>query len=246
MNGAPRSAASIVELAPGVSALASGLLWLHATRTIVAADVHFAYEDVIGGALPMWSTPEITATLLAAARRMKAEEIVLLGDVIHGSRMSDGAACAVRESLDGLRAAAQLTLVAGNHEGRSRGASILGETVEFARRDGWLLLHGDKSVGGERCIIGHLHPSLGLGGGMSAPAFLASPRLVVVPAMTPYSRGLDVFSNACMHALAPFGIESRRELQVVVAAGDLLYPFGALSQIRTLMRDYSARRRSSM
>jgi metallophosphoesterase superfamily enzyme len=243
MNSAPRAAASIVELLPGVSALAPGLLWLRATRTIVAADVHFAYEDVIGGALPMWSTPEITATLLTAAQRMNAAEVVLLGDVIHGSRMSEGAARAVRECLDGLRAVAQLTLVAGNHEGRSRGASILGDTVEFAQRDGWLLLHGDKppllchaeSAEG-RCIIGHLHPSLGLGGGTSAPAFLASPRLVVVPAMTPYSRGLDVFSTACLNAVAPFGIESRGELQVVVAAGDLLYPFGSLSHIRTAMR----------
>lgn len=240
MNGAPRAAASVVELVPGVSALPSGLLWLHAARTLVAADVHFGYEDVIGGALPMWSTPEITGTLLAAARRMEAAEIVLLGDVIHGSRMNEGAARAVRESLDALRTAAQLTLVAGNHEGRSRGASILGDTVEFVQRDGWLLLHGDKPVEGERRIIGHLHPSFGLGGGMSAPAFLASPRLVVVPAMTPYSRGLDVFSNACMNALVPFGIESRRELHVVVAAGDLLYPFGALSAC------YFACRRSSM
>jgi metallophosphoesterase superfamily enzyme len=211
-------------------------LWLRATRSIVAADVHFAYEDVIGAALPMWSLPEITGTLLAASQRMNAAEIVLLGDVIHGSRMSEGAARAVRESLDALRAAAQLTLVAGNHEGRSRGASILGDTVEFAQRDGWLLLHGDKSVEAERRIIGHLHPSLGLGGGMSAPAFLASPRLVVVPAMTPYSRGLDVFSNACLNALAAFGIQSRRELQVVVAAGNLLYPFGALSKMRTAMK----------
>src|SRR5581483_362552 len=46
MNSAPRAAASIVGLLPGVSALAPGLLWLRATRTIVAADVHFAYEDV--------------------------------------------------------------------------------------------------------------------------------------------------------------------------------------------------------
>jgi metallophosphoesterase superfamily enzyme len=244
MNGAPRARASIVELLPGVSALPSGVLWLHGSRTLVAADVHLAYEDVIGGALPMWSTPEITGTLSAAARRMNAAEIVLLGDVIHGSRMSEGAARAVRESLDGLRGLVQLTLVAGNHEGRSRGAAILGDTVEFAERDGWLLLHGDKPPchserfegRAPRCIIGHLHPSLGLGGGMTAPAFLSSPDLVVVPAMTPYSRGLDVFSGACLSALAPFGIESRGDLQVVVAAGNLLYPFGTLSRIRAAMR----------
>ncbi|HKU68403.1 MAG TPA: hypothetical protein VJP85_11560 [Candidatus Baltobacteraceae bacterium] len=233
MNNAPQQASRIVELLPGVSAVAPGVLWLHASRAIVAADAHLAYEDVIGGVLPTWSTTEIIAALRAAAQRMNAREIVLLGDVIHASRMSEGAARAVREGLDTLRGAARLTLVAGNHEGRSRGASILGDTIESAERDGWKLLHGDKPSL-EPCIIGHLHPSLRLGGGASAPAFLASSRVIVVPALTPYSSGLDVCSDACLNALAPFGVASRRELSLVVTAGDLLYPFGTLSAFRNL------------
>jgi metallophosphoesterase superfamily enzyme len=236
MNVLPQPAAGIVQLACGVSALAPGLLWLHSCRAIIAADVHFAYEDVIGGALPAWSTPEITATLLIAAQRMQAREIVLLGDIIHGSRMSEGAARAVREALDALRAVAQLTLVAGNHEGRTRGEAILGETVEFAHRDGWMLLHGDRAAHFGKCIIGHLHPSLPLAASESAPAFLASSSLIVVPAMTPYSAGLNVLSRACMEALRPFGVASRSQLQVVAAAGEMLYPFGALSQLLRALR----------
>jgi uncharacterized protein len=235
---APAAAAPIVELQPGVSAVTPGILWLHGSQTIVAADVHFAYEDVIGGALPMWSTPETVSALIIAAKRMRAREIVLLGDVIHGSTMSDGAARIVREALHALRGVAQLTLIAGNHEGRSRGARILGDTVEFVERDGWLLLHGDRAPrhpGAAGCIIGHLHPSLGLGPRAGAPAFLASARVIVVPALTPYSGGLDVFSDACLHALARFGVESRRELHVVVAAGELLYPFGTLSLLRNVL-----------
>ncbi len=235
MSRAPQAAAPAVDLLPGASALAPGVLWLHASRAILAADVHLGYEDVIGGALPTWSTPEIIGTLLVAARRMQAREIVLLGDVIHGSRMSEGAARAVREGLDSLRAVAQLTLVAGNHEGRTRGAAVLGETVEFAERDGWLLLHGDKPSLA-RSIIGHLHPSLALGGGTGAPAFLASNRIIVLPALTPYSGGLDVLSDACLQALRPFGIETRRDLHVVAAAGELLYPFGSLSELRKVRK----------
>lgn len=231
----PGRAAPTVEIAPGVSAVSPGVLWLHASRTIVAADVHFGYEDVIGAALPAWSVREIATALVSAARRMRAVEIVLLGDVIHGSRMSEGAAAAVRDALDTLRGVARLTLVAGNHEGRTRGAAVLGETVEFVERDGWQLLHGDRPNPFARSIIGHLHPSLPLGGAQSAPAFLASQRLIVLPALTPYSAGLNVLSEACLRALRPWGIASRADLHAIVAAGDLLYPFGTLSRLRTMM-----------
>ncbi len=239
MNGAPRPAASVVPLLCGASAAAPGVLWLHESRAIVAADVHFAYEHVIGAALPAWSTAEIVASLTIAARSFQANEIVLLGDVIHGSRMSEAAARCVRDALDVLRGIATLTIVAGNHEGRSRGAAVLGETVESIRRDGWLLLHGDRPPQGvdslfTRSIIGHLHPSLALRAGTSAPAFLASDKLIVLPALTPYSRGLDVCSEACASALLPWGV-SPRDLCVVIAAGELLYPFGLLSELRRVV-----------
>jgi metallophosphoesterase superfamily enzyme len=241
MNSAPRRAGRVVELAHGACALSSGVLWLHASRTLVAADVHFGYEDAIGAALPMWSTGEIVALLLHEIRTMGAREVLLLGDVIHSSRLTEGAAQGVRDALDALRAEAVLTIVAGNHEGRTRGAAILGETVESARRDGWLLLHGDKPghaaelSAAHGIVIGHLHPSLALGGGKTAPAFLANDRLIVVPAMTPYSNGLDICSEACAQALRPFNIGVQRELQVVAATGESCYPFGALSVLRRLL-----------
>lgn len=222
----------MTELQRGVHALAPGLLWLTGTRTLVAADAHFAYEDVIGGALPMWSTGETVRTLLAAARRLGAREIVMLGDVIHGSRMSEGAARAVARALDELRAYCDLTLVAGNHEGRTRGVPLLGETFEEVERDGWLLIHGDKPPRvGTPAIIGHLHPSLHMAGGVTAPAFLAAARLIVVPAITPYSPGLNVCSDACLQALAPFAVTAR-DLHVTVATADRVFPFGTLSELK--------------
>jgi metallophosphoesterase superfamily enzyme len=229
------AATRTARLAEGIDAVAPGLLWMDQTRTIVAADAHLAYEDVIGGALPTWSTTDAIAILLAAARTLDAREVLFLGDVIHGSRMSEGAAREVQAGLDQLRAVATVTLVAGNHEGRSRGADVLGETVEVAHRNGWLLIHGDKPCHGERVIIGHLHPSV-RSGGTSAPVFLSGAQIIVVPALTPYSEGLDVCSDDCFEALQAFGLTSRGDLQVVAATAELVYPLGSLSSLRQELR----------
>ncbi len=97
-------------------------------------------------------------------------------------------------------------------------------------------------------MIGHLHPSLRLAGEASAQAFLGSRTLVVVPALTPYSAGLDVTSDACAEALAPWGVE-RRDLQVVAATAERVFPFGALSALRGALHaparegDHQLRRR---
>ena len=238
---APQPAAEQFELADGITALTGGLLWLERSHTIVAADAHLAYEDVIGGALPLWSTTEITQTLLQTRRRMEAREIVFLGDIIHGSRMSDGAAATVSSALNALRSECTVTLVAGNHEGRTRGAAILGETEDAIERDGWLLLHGDEPVRGRRCIIGHLHPSLRMGN-TSVPAFLAAPHLIVVPALTPYSNGLNALSTECTAALREFG--ETRDVIVVASTSDRVYPFGLLSALRRVILSEDPKGRS--
>jgi uncharacterized protein len=231
----PQSASEQFEIASGVIALTHGLLWLERSRALVAADVHLGYEDVIGGALPLWSTHESVQTLLIAAQRMKAHEIVLLGDVIHGAQMSEGAARSVRDALHLLRAQCALTLIAGNHEGRSRGAAVLGETEEAIERDGWILLHGDIRVAAPRAIVGHLHPRLPLGGGAHAAAFVAHPRLIVVPALTPYSDGLNVLSPDCTRALKAW-IDSTSDCAIVVSTAERVYPFGSLGALRATLR----------
>src|SRR5471030_848020 len=234
----PTASALEFALAPGVLALASGCAFLTQSRVLLCADAHFGYEDVMGGgsALPLWSTTEIAATIAIAAQRMQAREIIFLGDAIHGAGLSEGAARVVVAALDALRAHAELTFIAGNHEGRTRGAAILGATVEQCERDGWLLLHGDKPPrAGTRGIIGHLHPSLHLGGDVSAPAFLGSARVVVIPALTPYSSGLDVLSDDCIRALAPWNVV-RWDLHVVAATNERVFPFGTLSALRSALR----------
>ena len=226
----PVAACAAHPLADGVVALPGGFALLTRSRVLLCADAHLGYEDVMGGgaALPLWSTTEIAASIALAARSHGAREIVFLGDAIHGAGMSEGAARAVGSALDGLRAEAQVTIVAGNHEGRTRGAAVLGPTVESCLRDDWILAHGDRpQPAAGRTIIGHLHPALHLGGEAHVPAFLGARTLVVVPALTPYSPGLDVRSEDCREALAGWGV-GRRDVQVVAASGERVFPFGTL------------------
>jgi metallophosphoesterase superfamily enzyme len=232
----PEPATDRHPLADGVVALPGGFALLAGAGALLCADAHFGYEDVMGSALPLWSTAEIAATIAIAAQRHAAREIIFLGDLLHGTMMSEGAVRAVQRELLMLRDIARLTFIAGNHEGRTRGKSILGETVESCERDGWQLIHGDKpALPGTPTIIGHLHPSLHLGGRSAVPAFLASRSLVVVPALTPYSTGLDVLSDQCIGALAPYGVR-RPDLHVVAASGDRVFPFGTLSRLREATR----------
>jgi metallophosphoesterase superfamily enzyme len=229
----PAPAGESYSLGDGVVALPGGFALLVASGALVCADAHLGYEDVMGGgaALPLWSTTEITAAIAAAAGRHAVREIVFLGDAIHGAALSEGAARAIRAALETLRALAPVTVVAGNHEGRTRGVAVLGETVESCERDGWTLLHGDRPDRARaRTMIGHLHPSLRVGEGVTVPAFLAAPSLIVVPALTPYSSGLDVMGAPCRQALAPWGI-SRSALQVVAATADRVFPFGSLAAL---------------
>lgn len=247
MSRKPAPAGSRFALADGVVALAAGFALLPRSRVLLVADAHFGYEDAIGGGagLPLWSTAEMAAAIAIGAQRNAVREIVFLGDALHAPHLSAGAAAAVGGALSELRALAELTFVAGNHEGRSRGAAILGATVEACERDGWLLVHGDKpGTSGARTIIGHLHPSLHLGGDASAPVFLASERFVVLPALTPYSRGLDVLSDECVAALQPWNVK-RGDLHVVAATAERVFPFGALSALHGMLRRPAARRPAS-
>jgi len=122
------------------------------------------------------------------------------------------------------------------HRVKKVAGTVLGATFETLQRDGWTLLHGDRPPpAGVRSIIGHLHPSLRLGGDASVPAFLASANVIVLPALTPYSPGLDVCSEQCIAALAPWNVR-RNDLQVVASTAERVYPFGTLSTLCQALR----------
>jgi metallophosphoesterase superfamily enzyme len=76
---------------------------------------------------------------------------------------------------------------------------------------------------------------LPLGGGAHVAAFVAHPQLIVVPALTPYSDGLNVLSPECTHALKAW-IPSTSDCEIIASTGERVYPFGSLGALRATLR----------
>ncbi len=228
--------ATSLSLGGGATALAGGLLWIEKSASLVVADLHLGYEEAIGAALPLWSLDDSCKTIEAAVAAYGARELILLGDVIHSVRLSEGAGDRVSGVMRRLRSLCRLTIVAGNHEGATRGSALLGECVEEVERAGMLLHHGDRPrIAGLRHVIGHLHPSVALGGEQSVPAFLAARELIVVPAATPYSRGLNILTRDCRVAIGAYGARAS-STHVIAATAEHCYPFGSIGDLARAAR----------
>ena len=197
MPGGPR----LVEIRPHLFAHASGAIWVAASRTMLVADLHLGYSwaQRRRGELGPLTTGGVEERLLAAIEDLRPVQLVVLGDLVHAPRPSAAEFSAISETLYQLRQRATLTLVAGNHD---RGlARDFGVAIETAwRQDDLLAVHGDvlPDAAARRayCIYGHWHPTVLLkdaaGVNTRYAAFLCGPRATVMPAFSPFSRGLDI------------------------------------------------------
>jgi metallophosphoesterase superfamily enzyme len=123
--------------------------------------------------------------------------------------------------------------VLGNHDRRAlKAVERLGlEHGPSLRVGPHVVLHGDdaESVRHARCeaherggrvFVGHIHPALslddGTGGAAFVPAFVTARSFVCVPALSPYSRGLDVRGRVVREQLAALIGDDERGAAVVV------------------------------
>jgi metallophosphoesterase superfamily enzyme len=128
-----------------------------------------------------------------------------------------------------------VTAVLGNHDRRTEAAiARLGlEPVPSLVLGPHEVLHGDIAADvraardrvrdrGGRVLIGHLHPALGLDGGVGArrvvPAFVTAAGLVCLPALSPLARGGDVRSGALRAQLGAI-VDERDAMGVAVVVG---------------------------
>lgn len=182
------SAAARAEIRPGVWLDARRAVWLAATRRLVIADLHWGYaaaHQARGHLLPQWGDAQIEASLSALVADYAPAEMIWLGDVVHAS---EGAGAAERY----LRAAeVPVTVLAGNHDRRWRGA---GQRTLAA--GGFFFHHGDAAPeipAGLTELCGHHHPAAvlddGVGGRVKVPALVASARRLILPAFSPWAGG---------------------------------------------------------
>jgi putative SbcD/Mre11-related phosphoesterase len=185
----------------------------------VVADLHLGYAWAhrhAGQLLPI-AAPEDTIDRLAAiAEEYRPSQIVLLGDIVHRAVPVP----ALRAQLDELSerlGGVRVRWVAGNHD-RDLGSMVPGILLEREIPVGpHLLTHGAEGNGAaaSHClarvrngllIMGHEHPAIRVHDrvttSVKCPCFLAGPRVLILPAFSPWSAGSNVRASQFLSAFA--------------------------------------------
>ncbi|MCC4595027.1 ligase-associated DNA damage response endonuclease PdeM [Xanthomonas campestris pv. phormiicola] len=169
-------------------------LYWPARRRLLIADLHLGKADVFrraGIGLPSGGTALDLQRLAALLQAQDAQELWILGDVLHGA----APAAAWQRDWHAWRAAhpqLRVAAIAGNHDRALAGAgldiALLGEQVE----DGPFALRHDPAPHPHLHVLcGHLHPLAKLPGMRQRwPAFWLRERMTVLPAFSQFTAGV--------------------------------------------------------
>jgi metallophosphoesterase superfamily enzyme len=147
-----------------------------------------------------------------------------LGDLVHAPRPSASEFAFISETLHQVRQRAELILVAGNHDRGLPRDFGFGVVTEW-REENWLAAHGDVLPDPAQrehfhCLYGHWHPTVSLkdaaGANTRYPAFLVSERATVLPAFSPFSRGLDARRGWPLELREALG---ERDVRILIVSG---------------------------
>jgi len=145
--------------------LAARAVWDPAQRALLLADVHLGKAECFqasGIALPSDGDATNLNGLLALAHRFQPEQVVVLGDLVHGRAGLTGELRAKILALPELLGC-RLRLIEGNHE---RGSALEGLSGEPSSALGPLWLsHAPEPRPGHLNLCGHLHPVAMVGRG---------------------------------------------------------------------------------
>ncbi len=180
-----------------VTLCASGALWLEASRTLIAADLHLekgsAYA-VRGQMLPPYDTRDTLGRLAAEAERRQPHAVVLLGDSFHDGKAEGRLHETDVARIEALAGQAALIWIVGNHDADGPRA-LPGDVLDTLAVGGLDLVHepAPRPVRGE--LAGHLHPAAKVRGyarSVRARCFLTDGERMILPAFGAYAGGLNV------------------------------------------------------
>lgn len=208
--------------------------WFPEERVLAVADLHLGYawaHRLSGQLMPIPPTNDTLARIAALQRDYSPSEIVMVGDIVHRAMALSVLEEEIRELIEALSAASQLTFLAGNHDRHL--AKILQQwnlpmALAESRLVGRnLLVHGDKAVAappGQRLVMGHEHPAISIGDGVTTshkcPCFLVSESVVVLPAFSCWAAGTNMRAYELMSDVA----RNTRFTQAIAICGDKLLP----------------------
>jgi metallophosphoesterase superfamily enzyme len=207
------------EVCPGVWIDSRRAVWFANERLLAVADLHWGYvasHRARGNLLPLWGDQQLEECLHSLIADYAPAEVIWLGDVVHAV---EGAAPAERFLA---RASVPITILAGNHDRRWRGA-----ITTNVQRGRYFFHHGDvaRPVPPNAIeVVGHHHPAFswadGAGARVKLPALVVTPRRLVLPAFSPWAAGTDWLAEpeSALWVIAPKRIFAVRAPQTISAA----------------------------
>lgn len=180
-----------------VHLMADRALYWPRRRRLLIADLHLGKADVFrraGIGLPRGGTTHDLQRLEALMDASGAEELCVLGDVLHGPAPDAAwraSWVAWRERRPQMRVAA----LVGNHDRALAQAGLGIELLGDAHDDApFALRHEPEEHASLHVLCGHLHPCIGLPGlgPRRWPAFWLRERMTVFPAFSAFTGGVAV------------------------------------------------------
>ncbi len=177
-------------------ALGDRALYWPARKRLLIADLHLGKGQVFrraGIALPSGGTAHDLARLATLVESTAAEELWILGDVLHGPAPQSGWRRRVDE-WRGRHHHLRVAALAGNHDRALAGAGGLGfELLPDSVDDGpFQLRHDPHPHQTLHVLCGHLHPVFKAPGTTRRwPAFWLRAGITVLPAFSQFTAGVE-------------------------------------------------------
>ena len=174
------------------------------TRTLLVADLHFGKADSLRAVGAPMSEAVMAGVLREdlkrlerAIERVRAERVIVVGDLLHApAGLTEELVLSVASWRGNFPW--RWVLVAGNHDRRVERVArewdleLAGERMEEA---GLTFVHAPERVDGRFVIAGHVHPAAMLRGGgdsLRLPAFWWNQGGLVLPAFSRFCGGVGV------------------------------------------------------
>ena len=180
---------------------ASAALWLPASKTLCAGDLHFEKGSSYaarGQMLPPYDTHETLSRLEAESEALDPKTIVLLGDSFHDgggeARMDPDAAARIVRLAYGR----SLIWIVGNHDEEGPRA-LPGEVVDQVVVETLTLTHEPLPGHKPGEVAGHLHPCArvsAFGRAVRSRCFATDGERMVLPAFGAFTGGLSLLDAA--------------------------------------------------